>query len=102
MKEAKDFRIGFGKHVDILWQKEGKVFLYFLAELSHYLLRWEGEIIGMGYYMKCDECPYGETCNARDWRTHGEMFGCPWYRILKKNKEARSGDSSNGKDWWSK
>ena len=56
----------------------------------------------MGYYMKCDECPYGETCNARDWRTHGEMFGCPWYRILKKNKEARSGDSSNGKDWWSK
>ena len=38
MKEAKDFRIGFGKHVDILWQKEGKVFLYFLAELSHYYL----------------------------------------------------------------
>lgn len=56
----------------------------------------------MGYYMKCDECPYGENCNARNWRTYGEMFGCPWYRILKKNKETHSGNSSNGKDRWSK
>lgn len=33
MKEAKDFRIAFGKHVDILWQKEGKVFLYLLPTI---------------------------------------------------------------------
>lgn len=33
MKEVKDFRIAFGKHVDILWQKEGRVFLYLLPTI---------------------------------------------------------------------
>lgn len=33
MKEAKDFCISFGKHVDILWQKEDKVFLYLLPTI---------------------------------------------------------------------